>query len=70
VRVFVALGIRRFDSFAITRFKNLAFSVIGYATELRRLLIETTKAIFNNRRRVKFVLKDIEFIRRSYILIF
>jgi hypothetical protein len=33
------------------------------------VLIETTKAIFNNRRRVKFVLKDIEFIRRSYILI-
>jgi hypothetical protein len=27
------------------------------------VLIETTRAIFNNRRRVKLVLKDIEFIR-------
>ncbi|CAC9433630.1 hypothetical protein [uncultured Gammaproteobacteria bacterium] len=34
------------------------------------VLIETTRAIFNNRRRVKLVLKDIEFIRRPYILIF
>ncbi|SEH87919.1 hypothetical protein BAZSYMA_ACONTIG02289_1 [Bathymodiolus azoricus thioautotrophic gill symbiont] len=27
------------------------------------VLIETTRAIFNNRMRVKLVLKDIEFIR-------
>ncbi|CAC9635031.1 hypothetical protein BCLUESOX_209 [bacterium endosymbiont of Bathymodiolus sp. 5 South] len=31
--VFVALRIRRFDSFVMTRFKNLAFSVISCATE-------------------------------------
>jgi hypothetical protein len=34
------------------------------------VLIETTRAIFNNRRRVKLVLKDIEFIRCPYVLIF
>jgi hypothetical protein len=31
------------------------------------VLIETTRAIFNNRRRVKLVLKDIEFIRSRFI---
>jgi hypothetical protein len=29
------------------------------------VLIETTRATLNNRRRVKFVLKDIEFIRSA-----
>jgi hypothetical protein len=32
-RVFVALRIKHFDSFAMTRFKNLAFSVVSCATE-------------------------------------
>jgi hypothetical protein len=54
-RVFVVLRIKHFDSFAMTRVKNLAFSVVSF---------------FNNRRRVKLVLKDIEFIRCPYVLIF
>jgi hypothetical protein len=48
----------------------LPLKPMGHPPPAMTVLIETTRAIFNNSRRVKLVLKDIEFIRRPYILIF